>query len=488
MIKSILSLLLISVLFTACKPENRDKYTTPEEASKLTAQGEGQVVVHEPNHNVDIIFIIDPSSSMASIIKEVHANIDLFAAEFIDENNVDVHFRIGVVTAWDSKHFAYLKQQDSNKRFHRKANWPNLDFQLIKGELKPVIVNGRVRTDLPSYVSWNMTNDMNELYDTLKNTLKVQAEIHQYEYLPNSDGQLRNVYQLHQFTSDESLKKQGREFVKYTPYSTNNTPEKERILYGPSPNNEEFFTVIEHMLKEETIAKNNGFPSNKANQLAVFVITDSEDDLHNVHNISAEQMHTKLVKFMNNDPEKVVVHGALYESDRDECFVRALDQNGHFILEPEYINGHKGIDGDKNPKYVDGEDTYKMVRKNRDPGIKVNGERKNKPTKIEELINLSGGQINSICSDDFGSDLASVGLSIRERTLEQKQVSIRINTAYDSDTLKVYYGSPNDEVEVNFNFSPESYTQIIIPKDAYVYEQGKKFRVEFDGLTDSNRF
>ena len=109
MIKSLLSLTLISLIIVACSPESRDKYTKPEQGIGLAAFASGKVIPHKQNRNVEVVFVIDPSSSMASIIKEVHDNFDQFAKQFLEDKNSIVHFRIGVVTAWDAVHFARLE-------------------------------------------------------------------------------------------------------------------------------------------------------------------------------------------------------------------------------------------------------------------------------------------------------------------------------------------------------------------------------------------
>lgn len=484
MINKFISLALISILGLACTNKNRNLFV-PEEpklAEKVTtgsATDHGQIIVHEPNRDVDILFIIDQSASMAAIIKEVHENIDRFVNEFTSDDKNKVNFRIGVTTAWDSEHFEKkLPQQwltNKNEYSQNSDIWPNLNYKLKQGKLQPNKFNGKTILQAPPYITAKTPN----LVETLRETLKVNAEIYKYE-LDNDQNELRNVYELTQ----------------NSPFLKNSAGQS---LYGPSPENEEFFTTIRQMIDPNNIKLreriNQGFPSPNANQLAVFIITDADDDTRNRHNISAQDIYEELKSFMGNDASKLAVYGALYESGRSHCQVRKLNKNGEFETEPEFltsndptfIGGPPGIDRIKNPKFVDGEISYKYSHKKRDPGLKGSY---NAPEKIEELVKMSGGQIKSICSTDFGAELAAVGFNIREKTLEQKDILIDLKAAYDLNTIKVLYGGQEIPYSTKKGWSidilSKTSTKINISKDAYIYDENKKFEVYFDKMTDTN--
>lgn len=472
-LKRLIGLALISGLALACTNENSDLYV-PKVKEKLTdgtVTDTAKAIVHEPNRDVDILFVIDQSASMAAIIKEVHENIDQFANQFTTDDKTSVNFRIGITTAWDSKHFEQKlpSQWIENKQefFANSEIWPNLNFDLKQGRLKALKIDGEVNHEVSPYITAETPN----LYETLRETLKVDAEIYKYEVTQNQDH-LRNVFQL----------TQSAPFLKNTAGQS---------IYGPSPENEEFFTTLRKMVSPENRRLRNninkGFPNPNANQLAVFIITDADDDTRNRHNITPTQIHRDLVSFMGNDPSKVVVYGAVYESGRDNCQVRKLDEAGNFEIEPEYTGGHPGIDGVKNPNYVNGQVTYKITNKKRDPGL--NGSY-NAPKKIEELVRLSGGQVKSICSSDFGGELASVGFNIREKTLEQKDIRIDLKAAFDLDTISVFYGDQEIGFDSQNGWSleqnPNSDTVIVISKDAYAFEEDKQFKINFNKLTTKN--
>ena len=158
-LKRLLGLALISGLALACTNENNDLYI-PKAKEKLTsgsATDTAKAVVIEPNRDVDILFIIDQSASMAAIIKEVHENIDQFANQFTTDDQTKVNFRIGITTAWDSNHFEQrLPTQWIENKGEFSANshlWPNLNFDLKQGRLKPLKIEGEENKAIAPYLT-----------------------------------------------------------------------------------------------------------------------------------------------------------------------------------------------------------------------------------------------------------------------------------------------------------------------------------------------
>ena len=86
--------------------------------------------------------------------------------------------------------------------------------------------------------------------------------------------------------------------------------------------------------------------------------------------------------------------------------------------------------------------------------------------------------------------MASVGFNIREKTLEQKDIRIDLKAAFDLDSISVFYGEQkiafDNENGWSLEQNPNSDTVIVISKDAYVFEENKKFQINFNKLTTKN--
>ncbi len=536
-------LFLMTASIISCSTRSNDLFTPPVEIKSGTTTESAKITVQEPNRDVDILFVIDQSASMASIIKEVHANIDQFVKAFTEDEIHRIKFRIGVITAWDTLHF------EKTLRLQYKNNLrpptlglserPNLNFDLQQGRLHPLITEKSSTKSLPPYISYNTFRSNDQLIQTLRNTLKVDAEIYRYEI--DNNGQLRNVYELTQNYANALMS------------DTQDAQGNPIPLFGPSPENEEFFGPIYKMTSNQGgslyNSVNQRFPNPKASQLAVFIITDAEDDVRQRTSIlvqengvekkvalTPEALYQHLVNFMGNDSSKVAIYGALFESGRDQCQVRALDNKGQFIIDPHYIEGFVAANGVA-PNIEDTPfESFVFTNKKRDPGL--SGDYR-APKKIERLITLSelmpltdaqlieilsdlnqtiglqtqqmtrqqlvnqvinsgykSKNIKSICSDDFGAELANVGFRIKERVLQQENVTIDLKDVYDINSLQVYYGHPEQggtliphSTENGWSFVTQFGISSLIEVNhkAYTYQKDLQFHVFYNRLSFINQ-
>lgn len=99
-------LLLAAVAIVACSPNN-PKRSPPAEVNNVQELQPGTLEVSAES-KVDILFVVDDSTSMKKHQNNLSRNIKLFSQEF--EKNALIDFHIGVTTAWDSR----LKRDDPN--------------------------------------------------------------------------------------------------------------------------------------------------------------------------------------------------------------------------------------------------------------------------------------------------------------------------------------------------------------------------------------
>lgn len=162
------------------------------------------------------------------------------------------------------------------------------------------------------------------------------------------------------------------------------------VQWGPEA--EESFSpvlaVADERINQE---KNQGFYQSDA-YLAVVLLTDADDV---TLNLSGEQFYQKLVALKGGDRSKILVAAAL-----------------------------------PNLKVRDSDRTNKNCTTDGDGPVK----------NIPDLLTASGGIFADLCSEDFGSHLASFGDYLIQRVAAQR---ITLKFTPDINTLSVSYGAPD---------------------------------------------
>jgi len=197
------------------------------------------------------------------------------------------------------------------------------------------------------------------------------------------------------------------------------------------PEVEEFFSPLMAALeKSGRGAANEGFFREEARLVVVF-LTDADDS---TSQITPEQLTTKLIEFKGGRPEKVSIYGALTrKNDPDEYKDWAL--RVHPKYHPECFET-SGKTTKSNGKCREGFG----------------------PERLEQLIVLANNESISpeeklkkftmgIISKNFGSDLASIGADINEKTLQKVIRLSGLPPRLDKSgfpMIRVRYGSPEE--------------------------------------------
>jgi hypothetical protein len=107
------------------------------------------------NPKVDILFVVDTSSSMKDDQVRLQKNVDKFISSFVQKQGQILDFRIGAVSVWDSRLYQNEPRQDG----------------CVIGQLR--YADGICKSDSAApYI----TRDTKDLINTLGRTLKIKVE------------------------------------------------------------------------------------------------------------------------------------------------------------------------------------------------------------------------------------------------------------------------------------------------------------------------
>jgi hypothetical protein len=171
------------------------------------------------------------------------------------------------------------------------------------------------------------------------------------------------------------------------------------------------------------IQANKGFYRGDAYLLLIF-LSDANDG---TTNLTASYFHERLVEMKGRDRKKVMAYAANWTPD---CGAQ-----------------------------------------NQDPGHEA-------PTKFKEFIDLTGGSVFSLCSPDYGSHLAKIGV---ETTKKISRRVIPLNGVPDLGTLEVKYGSqviPSD-YERGWSYEPDRVALILSGELDLKPEPGAQLTIRF---------
>ena len=100
------SQLFVLIVIAGCSSKNSSKFIVPEKS--VQKKEKFNVVKFDFNPKVDILFVVDNSTSMADEQEKIKNNINLFIDEFLKNEVIDYH--IGVTTVYDSSSFGVGKK------------------------------------------------------------------------------------------------------------------------------------------------------------------------------------------------------------------------------------------------------------------------------------------------------------------------------------------------------------------------------------------
>lgn len=393
--RNIILISLFVMLGVACTPENKTLMSKPDTSTKVVGDQEFVSGKSVFNNKVDVLFVIDNSGSMTEHIEKLRTNIKYFVEAFQSKNKtLDIDFRIGVTTVWDSKKYdKEMKAVGINKPF-------------FEGQLRPV-----AGSNLPYITS--KTKDYTKALESL-----LQIEPEDYRCVisqSNYDKRYKGKKAYHTADTFKALDQESKskylsEFhISKAIFETFSSDEKKVFLQTHcGPENEEVFSPLVKIINDSSIiSKNGNFPSSKANQLAVIVITDAEDDVEGLSNngsgFNPEDVAFRLNSFMKDlSGDKISAFGVLNhqcsESKTDPGTL--YDANGN-ISETTYA----------------------------------------KADNIKKMIDKLGGKTLDICSGSYGDKLAQFGRIIKEKTFERKDITLELGYIPAKGTLEIKFGS-----------------------------------------------
>lgn len=298
-IGSCLALLIFATFIQGCSPPSSDeKWVRPIHRTKITPPPpevevkQDAVGVTSPlqkfDPKVDILFVIDNSSSMDKHQKDLVVNIEKFVSKFSSNKIVDYH--IGVLATWDTFTF--------ETEAYRQA-FPN---KLKKGQLQPLryVATGTVEdrgvilATCPPFVQRN--NPCFSTDPTASSISKLRR---------NDSDAVSNVLKSTLFIGVDKFE---GDLSKIAPGTDS--------YHRGGPQFEELFTPLQGFIDQHSSGNTAAAEFLRPEApLVVILITDADES----STIAPEEMAAKLLALKGGDPEKVNVLSVLVsKNDPDE--------------------------------------------------------------------------------------------------------------------------------------------------------------------------
>lgn len=367
--------LIAGALLTGCSPQSDYGAYNPEPMFKVEDKFEYKRELETPQ--LDLVFIMDNSKSMHTHLTNLSQNIEKFLGQFNTEN---LDLRVGVVTVFDATRYReYASKEDPQRLEDARA------YNEAYSEAARAFMGSH-----DNLSDMDLAFEMYLLSDEGPYRLDYRYAYFEDQGLLNTVlpvGVMRPVrtgpYAVD--TGRSFLSNRDSDFVAALKDTLLVTSDFHREAAGKNqgwaalgaPVIEEVFSVVQGITDPQVNKQNQSFLRENSH-LAVVIVTDAEDS----SGLDPDTAARALLNFKGKS-SKLSVYGVLS------------------ILS-------EGVGECETDAYVVAEGGIEPVR----------------PRRIEEFIRKLNGSTYSLCSADFGSELATIGSDLVRKVFEQNDFEL----------------------------------------------------------------
>ncbi len=392
--KTTLGALAASCLLMGCSPESNYGAFNPDPEMLKVDTFEYSREQEVPK--LDLVFIMDNSKSMHAHLTNLSTNIEKFTEKF---NTDSIDLRVGVVSVFDTTRYKEYSAEDAPERLEDKTNYEQISSEVQKLYLATSAGEpaAEYNLGLEMYMLSHASlypSDYRYAYFEDQGRSNIVLPLGMARPVRVSDG-LMDLNRSYMVGSDprfiDELKQSlllTSDFVKLTSGGW--------AQYG-APVVEEVFSVVRSIVDPETNAVlNRGFLREDAH-LAIVIVTDAEDSTKAGEALLDPDIAAAELRAFKNGGAKLSVYGVLSILTEE---VPSCDTDA-------FVRDEKG--------------DFQPLR----------------PKRIESFVRKLQGSTYSLCSPDFGKELASIGSDLVRKVYEQNDFELtHIPTSIED--VKVY--------------------------------------------------
>lgn len=425
--------MLVFGLGLGCSPASKYGAYNPEPYFPMSETFEYKMEQDIPK--LDLVFIMDNSKSMHPHVTNLSANIRKFTEKFNPES---IDLRVGVVTVADSTRFKQYASVDDPQKAEDEAMFNDIKAQaaVAYNAQYPESLSGvaeQLRSEIfqlnyPGYyaadVRYAYYADQGRLSAALPSGVlrpirsSVGLDIER-SYINSGDANF--------FEELENTLLVTKDFYEQAP------GENDSWANLGAPVIEEVFSVVSNLTSSEVnVNWNRNFLRDDA-YLAIVIVTDAEDSTKDPRTgelVTPEKIAGQLLEYKSK--ERLSVYGVLS------------------------ILG-EGIESCDTDGYAQVGDEFKPVR----------------PDRITSFIRRLNGSTYSICSPDFGVELAAIGSDLVSKVYEVNDFPLS-HTPTSRNDIRVFI---NDELVNDLAWTYNNYSQSISINS--MYQTQATVRIEY---------